>query len=164
MPKADYNQLRFGAYVGGPLNIPKIFNSGNKTFFFGGWSGTRGSTPFDALSTVPTTAERGGNFSGLPSPIFNPTTGQQFAFNGQSNVIDPTLITPQAQALLQFIPIPNLPGTAQNFHFVTSAESNSDSVSLRLIHNFGAVPAQGDRTRAAVDAAAEVAGEGRRTI
>lgn len=146
LPKADYNQLRFGAYVGGPLNIPKIFNSGNKTFFFGGWSGTRGSTPFDALSTVPTTAERGGNFSGLPSPIFNPTTGQQFAFNGQSNVIDPTLITPQAQALLQFIPIPNLPGTAQNFHFVTSAESNSDSVSLRLIHNFGAVPAQGDRT------------------
>jgi hypothetical protein len=146
LPKADYNQLHFGAYVGGPLNIPKIFNGGNKTFFFGGWSGTRGSSPSDVFSTVPTMAERGGNFSALATPIFNPATGQQFQFNGQLNVMDPTLITPQAQALLSYIPLPNLPGTTQNFHEVTSAESNSDSVSLRLIHNFGAVPAQGNRT------------------
>jgi hypothetical protein len=146
LPKADYNQLRFGAYVGGPLNIPKIFHGGNKTFFFGGWSGTRGSTPFDALSTVPTAAERSGNFSALSTPIYNPATGQQFQFNGQLNVIDPALITPQAQALLNFIPASNLPGTTENFHFVTTANSNSDSVSLRLVHNFGAVPAQGNRT------------------
>jgi trimeric autotransporter adhesin len=146
LPKADYNQLRFGAYVGGPLNIPKIFHGGNKTFFFGGWSGTRGSTPFDALSTVPTAAERSGDFSALTTPIYNPATGQQFQFNGQLNVIDPALITPQAQALLNFIPAPNLPGTTENFHFVTTANSNSDSVSLRLVHNFGAVPAQGNRT------------------
>ena len=146
LQKADYNQLHFGAYVGGPLNIPKIFNGGNKTFFFGGWSGTRGSSPSDFLSTVPTMAERGGNFSALATPIYNPTTGQQFDFNGQLNAIDPTLITPQAQALLQYIPLPNLPGTTQNYHEVTSAESNSDSVNLRLIHNFGPVPAQGNRT------------------
>jgi hypothetical protein len=145
LPKADYNQLRFGAYVGGPLSIPKIFNGGNKTFFFGGWSGTRGSTPFDALSTVPTAAERSGDFSALATPIYNPATGQQFQFSGQLNVIDPALITPQAQTLLNFIPAPNLPGTTENFHFVTTANSNSDSVSLRLIHNFGAVPAQGNR-------------------
>ena len=146
LPQADYNQLHFGAYVGGPLNIPKIYNSGGKTFFFGGWSGTRGSSPSDVLSTVPTMAERGGNFSALNTPIYNPTTGQQFDFNGQLNAMDPTLITPQAQSLLQYIPLPNLPGTTQNYHEVTSAESNSDSVNLRLIHNFGPVPAQGNRT------------------
>src|SRR5882762_1506563 len=33
-PKASYNLPRFGAVIGGPLNIPKIFNGGNKTFFF----------------------------------------------------------------------------------------------------------------------------------
>jgi hypothetical protein len=146
LPRADYNQLHFGAYVGGPLNIPKIYNSGGKTFFFGGWSGTRGSSPSDFLSTVPTMAERGGNFSALSTPIYDPTTGQQFDYNGQLNAIDPTLITPQAQALLQYIPLPNLPGATQNYHEVTSAESTSDSVSLRLIHNFGPVPAQGNRT------------------
>jgi len=145
LPKADYNQLRFGAYVGGPLNIPKIFNGGNKTFFFAGWNGTRGSTAYDALSTVPTQAERGGDFSALDMPIFDPATGQQFAYNGQLNVMNPALITPQAQALLSFIPLPNAPGLTQNFHYVTSAESNSDSISLRLVHNFGPVPAQGQR-------------------
>jgi hypothetical protein len=146
LPRADYNQLHFGAYVGGPLNIPKIFNGGNKTFFFAGWSGTRGSSPSDFLSTVPTAAERGGDFSALTTPIYNPATGQQFDYNGQLNVIDPALVTPQAQALLNFIPQPNLPGTTQNYQEVTSAESISDSVSLRLTHNFGPVPAQGNRT------------------
>jgi hypothetical protein len=145
LPQSDYNQLRFGAYVGGPLNIPKIFNGGNKTFFFAGWNGTRGSTAYDALSTVPTQAERNGDFSALGTSIFDPSTGQQFAFNGQPNVINPTLITPQAQALLGFIPLPNAPGLTQNFHYVASAASNSDTVSLRLIHNFGPAPAQGQR-------------------
>jgi trimeric autotransporter adhesin len=145
LPKADYNTIHFGGYVGAPLNIPKIYNGGNKTFIFGGWNGTRGSTPYDALSTVPTAAERGGNFSALSNPIFNPATGQQFDYNGQLNVIDPSLITPQAQALLQYLPPPNLPGATQNFHYVTSAQSDTDNVSLRIIHNFGPVPAQGNR-------------------
>lgn len=145
LPQSDYNQLRFGAYVGGPLNIPKVFNGGNKTFFFGGWNGTRGSTAYDALSTVPTPAERNGDLSALSSPIFDPSTGQQFTFNGQPNVINPTRITPQAQALLGFIPLPNAPGLTQNFHYVASAESNSDTVSLRLVHNFGPAPVPGQR-------------------
>ena len=145
LPKADYNQSRFGANVGGPLNIPKIYNGGGKTFFFGGWNGGRGSNPYDAFSTVPTLAERGGDFSSLAAPIFDPATGQQFQFNGQANVMDPSLITPQAKALLSYIPLPNLTGATQNFHYVTSSESNSDSVNLRLIHNFGPAPAAGAR-------------------
>jgi trimeric autotransporter adhesin len=145
LPKADYNQTHFGGYVGAPLNIPKIYNGGNKTFVFGGWNATRGSTPYDALSTVPTAAERSGNFSALTTPVFDPTTGQQFDYGGQPNVMNPTLITPQAQALLQYFPMPNLPGLTQNYHDVTSVESNTDNVALRLIHNFGPVPAQGSR-------------------
>jgi len=145
-PKADYNQARFGVNIGGPLNIPKIFNGGNKWFFFAGWNGSRGSSPYDAFSTVPTQGERGGNFSaatyndGKPVQLFNPQTGQQYQFNGVSNAIDPSSISPAATALLQFIPMPNIATTVsgQNFHYVTSAESNSDTVMLRLIHNFGA--------------------------
>jgi trimeric autotransporter adhesin len=142
-PKADYNLPRFGAFIGGPLNIPKIFNGGNKWFFFGGWNGNRGSTPYDAYSTVPTLAERSGDFSsatykdGTPVQIFNPSNGQQFQFNGQPNVIDPSLISPQAQALLAYIPLPNLNTTTQNFHYVTSDHSSTDSVNFRIVHNFG---------------------------
>lgn len=145
-PKANYNQSRFGVNIGGPLNIPKIFNGGNKWFFFGGWNGSRGSSPYDAFSTVPTNDERGGNFSaatyndGKLVQIFNPKTGQPYQFTGVQNEIDPSLISPAATALLKYIPLPNIATTAsgQNFHYVTSAESNSDSVILRLIHNFGA--------------------------
>jgi len=142
-PKAGYNLPRFGAFLGGPLNIPKIFNGGNKWFFFAGWNGNRGSTPYDAFSTVPTLAERSGDFSaatyknGSPVQIFNPATGQQFQSNGQLNVIDPSLINASAKALLAFIPLPNLNSTTQNFHYVTSGSSSSDSVNFRLIHNFG---------------------------
>jgi trimeric autotransporter adhesin len=141
--KASYNFARFGANAGGPLNIPHIFNGGNKWFFFAGWNGSRGSTPYDAYSTVPTAAERAGNFSGAayndgtPVQIFNPATGTQFSFNGQPNVINPALISSQAKALLQYIPLPNLDSTTQNFHYVTNDNSNTDAISLRLIHNFG---------------------------
>src|SRR5712675_957377 len=142
-PKASYNLPRFGVFLGGPLNISKIFNGGNKTFFFAGWNANRGSTPYDAFSTVPTLAERAGDFSaatykdGSPVQIFNPATGQQFQSNARLNVIDPALINPSAQSLLSFIPLPNLNTTTQNFHFVTSGSSTSDSVNFRLIHNFG---------------------------
>jgi len=136
--KASYNQLRFGAFVGGPLKVPRLFDWSKSTFFTVGWNGTRGATPYDAFSTVPTVAERNGNFSGLtdkngnPITIFNPTTGQPFA----NNTIDPSLFSPAATALLPYISLPNLPGAAQNFHYITSDESDSDSLSMRLIHNF----------------------------
>jgi trimeric autotransporter adhesin len=146
--KSDYNQFRFGANVGGPLKIPKLFDGGNKWFFFAGWNGSRGDTPYDAFSTVPTLDERGGNFSGAaynnraPVQIFNPTTGQQYQFNGVPNAIDPALFSTAAKSLLQFIPLPNIPltSTGQNFHFVTSDASNSDAVTFRLVHNFGSSP------------------------
>src|SRR5258707_6575323 len=145
-PKASYNQSRFGSFLGGPLSIPKIFNGGNKWFFFAGWNGSRGSTPYDAFSTVPTQDERGGNFSaatyndGKPVQIFDPRTGQQYQFNGVQNELDPSLISPAATALLKVMTLPSITRTVsgQNFHYVTSAEGNSDSVNLRLIHNLGA--------------------------
>ena len=155
-PKADYNQSRFGVNVGGPLNIPKIFNGGNKWFFFGGWNGSRGSAPYDAFSTVPTKPELGGDFSGAkyndgkPVQIFvpnvssaiNPTVCQP---GGATNIISASCISPAATALLNFIPLPNIGPTAsgQNFHYVTSAESSSDTVIVRLIHNFGQAAALG---------------------
>lgn len=136
--QASYNPVRFGAMMGGPLKIPGLFDWSKSTFFAMGWNGTRGSTPYDAFSTVPTQAERGGNFSGLTDNkgnsvlIYDPSTGQPFP----NNTIDPSQFSAAATSLLQYMPLANLPGTTQNFHYVTSAESDTDSLSLRLIHNF----------------------------
>jgi trimeric autotransporter adhesin len=137
LPQSDYNQLKVGAFIGTPLRIPGLFDWSKTTFITFGWYGVRGSTPYDALSTVPTTAERVGNFSGLtengaPITIYNPQTGMPFA----DNMIDPSLITAQAKALLAYIPLPNMPGTLQNYQYVTTNEANTDNISFRLIENF----------------------------
>jgi TonB dependent receptor-like, beta-barrel/Carboxypeptidase regulatory-like domain len=134
--KASYNQNRFGATIGGPLNIPHIYNGGTKTFIFGNYTGTRSSNPYDVFSTVPTLAERNGDFSSLlsgpqPLQLINPVTNAPF-LNNQVPV------SSVAAQLLAFIPQANLPGTVRNFHFVSAAPSNTDTMFLRINHNFGA--------------------------
>ena len=63
--KAAYMRQRFGASLGGPLNIPGIYKGGSKTFFFVNYNGSRGDSPYTAFSTVPTLAERSGDFSSV---------------------------------------------------------------------------------------------------
>ncbi len=133
--KADYSQNRFGITMGGPLNIPHIYHGGTKTFLFGSYTGTRATNPYDVFSTVPTMAERSGDFSQSPVTIFNPMTHLPFA----NNMVP--AINPAAAGLLQFIPMPNLPGSSQNFHFVSANRNNTDSVFLRFNHSFGSDPA-----------------------
>lgn len=141
--KPGYEQNSFGGSLGGPLNIPKIYHGGDKTFFFVNYNGKRGSNPFDQFSTVPTLLEREGNFSqtlytsgsdeGKPVEIFNPLTNSPFPNNTLPQ------INPAAAGLLQFIPLPNLPGSTQNFHFITSADSASDDLNIRINHTFGPI-------------------------
>jgi trimeric autotransporter adhesin len=137
IPQTDYNQLKVGAFIGTPFKIPGLFDWSKTTFLTFGWYGVRGSTPYDAISTVPTTFERMGDFAGLtqngsPVTIYNPATGAPFP----DNTIGAGQISAQAKALLGYIPLPNMPGTLQNFQYVTSTEANTDNISLRLIENF----------------------------
>jgi trimeric autotransporter adhesin len=144
-----YVQNSFGGSVGGPLNIPKIYHGGTKTFFFANYNGKRGENPFDQFSTVPTLLERQGNFSqtlytsgpakGTPVEIVDPATTKPFPNNTLPQ------INPIAKGLLQYIPEPNLPGSFQNFHFVTSANNSSDDLNVRVNHTFGAAPVGGRR-------------------
>jgi hypothetical protein len=134
--KPDYAQHRYGVTIGGPLSIPKLVKPSLSTFFFINYFGTRASNPIDVLSTVPTLAERGGDFShavtrnGIPVQIFDPVTHTQFPHNTIAN------INPAALGLLAFIPQPNLPGSVQNFRFITSSDVVADNLNVRLIHNF----------------------------
>ncbi|HEX3352313.1 MAG TPA: TonB-dependent receptor [Terriglobales bacterium] len=136
--KAAYMRQRFGASMGGPLNIPKIYNGGSKTFFFVNYNGSRGDSPYDAFSTVPTLAERTGDFSGVNVQLVNPNTGQPIPGNNFQNA--GLAINPIAQGLLNYIPLPNVPGAnanAQNFHFVTSTLNDSDDLNVRIIQSLG---------------------------
>src|SRR3954470_12225805 len=130
LQKPEYSQNRFGVTLGSPLHIPHVIKD-DKTFVFLNWTGGRNTNPYDQYSTVPTLADRQGDFSSLSTPLIDPTTHQPIAGNRI------TAIDPAAQTLLQFIPLPNLPGATKNFHYVTSLTQNNDQVALRMIHNFG---------------------------
>jgi hypothetical protein len=160
--------------VGGPLNIPHIYHGGSKTFYFINFNGKHGDNPFDQFSTVPTVDERQGTFSFLCKTGFTSAglcndrdsnsnvIGQLYSVNLTTGVRSPYAnnVIPGfslqtcpwtgpyksiAAGLMQYIPCPNLPGTFQNFHYVTSATSDSDDLNIRLNHSFGAAPAGGRR-------------------
>ena len=137
--KASYMRQRFGASLGGPLNIPGIYKGGSKTFFFVNYNGSRGDSPYDAFSFVPTVAERAGDFSGVAGvQLINPNNGQPIPGNILQNA--GLAINPAAQGLLPFIPLPNVTGAAAdapNFHFVTSTLNDSDDLNIRLNQALG---------------------------
>ncbi len=135
----SYAANRFGLVFAGTPFIPHILKSDHHDFLFFTLSGQRSSTPFDQYGTVPSAAERAGDFSGLttaggsPIAIYDPRTGMPFA----NNSIPSNRIQKQATALLAYVPLPNLPGTARNYQRLTSAQDNTTLVGLRFIHSFG---------------------------
>jgi hypothetical protein len=92
-PQLRYNQ--FGASIGGPIVLPKLFNGRNKLFFFGDYEGTRQRSYSSAFGLFPTADELSGNFSADP-PIYNPQTGQQFS----GNLIPSGMIDARAKQIL----------------------------------------------------------------
>jgi hypothetical protein len=136
--KADYFQHRYGATLGGPLKIPRVYDGSNRTSFALTYSGAHTRNPFDAFSTVPTLEQRRGDLSASGRVITDPLTRQPFP-NG---VIPADRIDPSANALLAFIPAPNQPGSAQNFRHTTTSTNSSNEFTLRLNHLFGAPPMQ----------------------
>ncbi len=138
VPQASYAQSRFSLIVGGPLVIPKIVKD-PKTQFFITYFGNRTRAPRLFTETVPTAAERIGDFSqatqslgasanNVPITIFNPATRQQFA----NNQIPASLLNPIALNLLRFYPLPNEPGNANNYQFETAQAANNDNLGIRV--------------------------------
>ncbi len=130
----------FGGTVGGPLRLPGLYaDASQRTNFQLNYTGNRSNNVFDQYATVPTDAERAGDFSASPVQLIDPATGEPFA----NNQIPAGQIDPTSAALLQYLPAPNLPGTTQNYHVSTTARSSSEALSLRVVQNLSANPQAG---------------------
>lgn len=130
---------RFGLTFMSAPYIPGLTKPSGKDTVFLTLSGSRSSNPLNEYATVPTDAERAGDFSaaGLPA-IFDPTTLQQFSYNGVNNVIPPGRIAQQAKSLLQYFPEPNIPNSIQNYYLLSTAQSNSTQAGIRYMRSIGA--------------------------
>ncbi len=93
VPKLRQNQ--FGATLGGPIIK-------NKTFFFASYEGFRQSHGIATTATVPTLAERAGNFNASAVKPFNPFTKAPFPNNTLPS------LNSIGQAILNLYPQPNL--------------------------------------------------------
>lgn len=131
---AFYNWNQFGGSIGGPIKKDKIF-------FFTDYQGARSALGGSILYTVPTLAERQGNFSGLAGrQIFDPNTGAadgtgrtQFV----NNIIPTNRLNPAAVALLQFIPLPTDPTkTDNNYQASATAAYKQNQVDARIDYNY----------------------------
>lgn len=123
--------------------VPHLTKPSGKDTVFLTLSGTRQSTPDDFYATVPTVAERSGNFSGL-APIYDPVTGAQFPSNTIPNpatYVPYQSISPQAAALLAYFPQPLPNGetiNGYNYHLLTTAQSNATNAGIRYNRSLGA--------------------------
>ncbi|MEO7143634.1 MAG: carboxypeptidase regulatory-like domain-containing protein, partial [Bryobacteraceae bacterium] len=106
-PRAQDRYNLFGAKLGGPILIPKLYNGKEKTFFFVDYEGLRRSSPFANISSVPDSAFRAGDFSASPVPVFQPGTATPFP----GNKIPANLIDPAAAKILGVLPGANSPGS-----------------------------------------------------
>jgi hypothetical protein len=137
VPPFRLNQ--FGGSLGGPIYLPG-YKGKDKSFFFVNYEGQRRRRQTTTIATVPTVAQRNGDFSTLPGQIYDPmsgdpATGRRQPFPG--NIIPPGRIDPISKALLKYWPEPNLPGNAANFITTAAERIDYDQVTTRIDHNFG---------------------------
>jgi len=119
-PRARDRFFQAGGSLGGPIRIPHLYNGHGKTFFFVNYDRTFSPTTTNLAETVPTAAQRTGDFSNalaptdangkvrVPQPIYEPLgtlTSPQFP-GDQVGPIDPA-----AAKILALLPLPNTIGT-----------------------------------------------------
>jgi hypothetical protein len=130
-PKSIFHRNDFGANVGGPIYVPKVYNGRNKSFFFFSYEGYRfPSTAGVSQLTIPTQPMLNGDFSGWKNssgaviPIYDPVSTRSDGKGGfirdmfPGNIIPPDRISPLSRAITKYYPAPNAPGLVLNYNTV----------------------------------------------
>jgi outer membrane receptor protein involved in Fe transport len=155
--KAAFRHNNFGATLGGPVYIPKLYNGKDRTFFFFNYDGFRWNQA-GALreASLMTELERRGDYS---QTLFDNTPADLYVMEGPyawetdgdgnqqlvrtvkipNNTLPQNMISPVSLAILKYIPLPNRParaGTSNQANYVAPQDSSQDHDiwGLRLDH------------------------------
>ena len=153
-------QYDFGISAGGPLSIPHIYDGKNRSFGFFSWEQYRRSQGGVVTSTVPTAAERNGDFSdrlingsnGTTNPcdgtpilngqIFDPATARtvngircRTAFPG--NIIPSARFSTVGQNIAAFYPAPTNGALTNNYTLSSSSPVFNTTYTIRVDHSIG---------------------------
>jgi hypothetical protein len=102
--KANLVLNDFGGFYGGPIVVPWLYNGHDKTFYFLSYEGLRLPQQTSAVLSVPTLAERNGDFSAFPKQLYHadgvtPWAGNQIPVSQWSST--------SAYLLNKYYPLPN---------------------------------------------------------
>lgn len=149
IPPLKMNQ--YGGALGGPVVLPRLYHGRDKTFFFADYQGTSRIQGTTFLATVPTVAERTGDFSqlynasGKPITLYNPFStrpdpnnpGHYIRDAFQANQVTP--LDPVAKNLMNYYPLPNTQGAtytnANNYINNAPLTVGQDQGSVRIDEN-----------------------------
>ena len=140
---APLHENQYGASIGGPIIK-------NRTFFFGVLERNINNAGAFALFTVPTAAERSGDFSGALNAqgqlktIYNPfsTTadpknpGQFLRTPFPGNIIPPSLLDPVGVKAASYWPAANLNGLTNNLAKTAVSANPLQQITSKVDHNF----------------------------
>ncbi len=150
LPRPAFKRNQFGFTAGGPVYIPHFYKQREKTFIFGTYEGLRQQTPTTLIATVPTAAQRAGDFSqtfnqnGTLATIYDPFTTK--LVNGQytraafpNNKIPASELNPVSLKLLNYYPLPNRAGSpvtdSNNFVGTAGLPTDSDQYTVKVDEN-----------------------------
>jgi hypothetical protein len=128
---------QFGGTIGGPIRR-------DKTFFFASYEGLRKTKSAGQVFTVPTLAERHGDFSAVAA-IYDPATtvanpANPGAYTRQpfpNRIIPSSQLDPVAQAALNLLyPLPNAPGLTRNLISTFTNSVTDDQTTGKIDHRF----------------------------
>ena len=125
-PIPPFRRNQFGVSVGGPIDH-------QKTFFFGGYEGTRIKDAATRTTSVPTAAMREGDFSAVPSPVIDIFTQAPF----QNNTIPIERQSSIGRNLASNWPDANRADPLQNFVSTPLGDGLVNQLYGRLDHYIG---------------------------
>lgn len=152
-----FRRNQFGGAVGGPITIPGVYDGRDRSFFFFAYEGLRERRDLFEQGSVPTVAERVGDFSGDlssacptktllldPLVLANPQAPLTVPGNNVSTLaplIGASGPDPVGGAFVGLYPQPNIPNApcgAANYIAEGNRRVDTDSYATRMDHRWGA--------------------------
>ncbi len=129
----NYVQNQFGGTFGGPIRK-------GKTFFFADYQGFRQREGQSYETLLPDANLRNGDFQGTNFPIYDPATYDAATNTRQlfaNQTINSTLFSPAAVKILNYLPLPNGPISAEGqgiFYSSASRQNNQYNYDIKIDH------------------------------